>query len=305
MLQLPEFPDVLSSQRAQSPVYMRFEDVAQDGSLKVGGMPHAIGLVSMGKLWFRTAISDQTRPHGIVPILTRLAMQAVGGPISVRKPVLADGSYQLAHARDAQRNVTRILLNTYVDLHAPIGRTHSPQPANAGSEAFVGRAFAEHVFTKPWNPPGERRVLALPTSDGPLVPGPTQLFRDAVDTLKLRDDTRWLDPALQLDTTPLTFGLSHTDSNQHVNSLVYPALFEDAALRRLMDLNYDTRALLVDFIDIAFRKPCFAGQRMYIWLRPFERQGKLGAVGYLGPTECEPERAHCMCALTFRDRELS
>jgi hypothetical protein len=304
MLQLPEFPDVLSSQRAQAPVYMRFEDVAQDGSLKVGGMPHAIGLVSLGKLWLHTALSDQTRPLGIVPILTRLAMETLGGPISVRKAVLADGSYQLAHTRNANREISRILLNAYVDLHAPIGRTHSPQPANAGTQAFVGRAFAEHVFTKPWSPPGERKVVALPTADGPLVPGPTLRFREANDVLSLDDATKWIDPALRLDETPLTFGLTHTDSNQHVNSLVYPALFEDAALRRLIDLDYDTRSLLVDFIDIAFRKPCFAGQRMFIWLRPFERKGKLGAVGYLGPRECEPERAHCVCALTFRNGEL-
>jgi hypothetical protein len=305
MFKLPEFPDVLSNQRAQAPVYMRFEDVAQDGSLKVGGMPHAIGLVSLGKLWFHTALSDQTRPLGIVPILTRLAMETLGGPISVRRPVLADGSYQLAHARDDKREVTRILLNAYVDLHAPIARTHAPQPAGGGVPAFVGRAFAEHVFTKPWSPPGERRVLALPTSDGPLVPGPTQKFRAAGDVLSLDDSVHWLDTELRLDATQLSFGLTHTDSNQHVNSLVYPALFEDAALRRLIALDYDTRALLVDFIDIAFRKPCFAGQTMYIWLRPFERKGKLGAVGYLGPQDCEPQRAHCVCALTFRNGELS
>jgi hypothetical protein len=283
---------------------MRFEDVAQDGSLKVGGMPHAIGLVSLGKVWFRTPISAQTRPMGIVPILTRLAMQTLGGPISVRNPLLADGSFQLAHTRDAERNVTRIMLNTYVDLHAPIARTHGPVPANAGKQTFAGRAFAEHVFTRPWNPPGDRKVVALPTADGWLVPGPTQPFRAPVDTLNVGEPTRWHDSELRLDSTPLTFGLTHTDANQHVNSLVYPALFEDAALRRLMDLDFDTRALLVDFVDIAFRKPCFAGQRMFIWLRPFEKQGKLGAVGYLGPAECTPERAHCMCALTFRDREL-
>jgi hypothetical protein len=283
---------------------MRFEDVAQDGSLKVGGMPHAIGLVSLGKLWLHTALSDQTRSLGIVPILTRLAMETLSGPISVRKPVLADGSYQLAHTRDANREVSRILLNAYADLHAPIGRTHAPQPANAGTETFVGRAFAEHVFTKPWSPPGERKVVALPTADGPLVPGPTLRFRDARDVLSLDDGTKWLDAELRLDTTPITFGLTHTDSNQHVNSLVYPALFEDAALRRLIDLEYSTRSLLVDFIDIAFRKPSFAGQRMFIWLRTFERKGKLGAVGYLGPRDCEPERAHCVCALTFRNGEL-
>lgn len=303
-MRIPEFPDVLSSQRAQSPVYMRYEDVAQDGSLKVGGMPHAIGLVCLGKLWFKTQLSNQTRPHGIVPIMTRLAMQSLHHPISVRNPVEADGSYQLAHTKDARGNVERILLNAHVDLFAPIGRTHPPQPANAGEEVLVGRAFAEHVFTRPQNPVGERKVVALPTADGPLVPGPTLSFREAIATLTPPESTHWIEHELLLDATPLTFGLTHTDANHHVNTLVYPQLFEDAGLRRLMDLGYDTRTLLVDYIDIAFRKPCFAGQRMFVWLRAFDRLGKLGVVAYLGPEGCEPARAHCMCALTFRNGEL-
>jgi hypothetical protein len=303
-MRLPDYPDVLSSQRTQRDVYMRFEDVSQDGALKVGSMPAAIGLVPMGKLWFKTQLSRDTRPQGLLPILTRLAMQSTGGPVAVHSPFEADGSYQLAHTRDAQRNVDRILLNCFVDLHAPLGRTYAPRPNAPGPSALVGRAYAEHVFTRPWNPPGERKVIALPTADGPLVPGPTIAFRDAISTLNVPEPVTWIDPQLRLDPTPLTFGLTHTDSNQHVNSLVYPSLFEDAGLRRLLDLDYDTRALLVDYIDVAFRKPCFAGQRMYIWVRAFEHLGKPGIVGYLGPTECEPNRAHCFCALTFRNGEL-
>ncbi|HEX6239430.1 MAG TPA: hypothetical protein VFZ61_01000, partial [Polyangiales bacterium] len=245
-----------------------------------------------------------TRPLGIVPILTRLAMQSLSGPVAVHSPFEADGSYQLAHTRDGQRNVDRVLLNAFVDLHAPRGRTYAPRPQAPGPSALVGRAFAEHVFTKPWGPAGERKVTALPASDGPLVPGPTLSFRDAISTLHVPEPVTWHDPQWVLDPTALTFGLTHTDSNQHVNSLVYPSLFEDAGLRRLMDLDYDTRALLVDYIDVAFRKPCFAGQRMYIWVRTFERAGKLGVVAYLGPTDCEPQRAHCFCALTFRNGEL-
>jgi hypothetical protein len=284
---------------------MRFEDVSQDGALKVCAMPAAIGLVCLGKLWFKTQLSQETRPHGIVPILTRLAMQATSGPVAVYNPVEADGAYQLAHTRDAARGVERVLLNCFADLHAPIARSHGPRSAVPGPAVLVGRAFAEHVFTRPWNPVGERKVVALPTSDGPLVPGPPLVFRQATATLGVPPPVRWLDAQLTLDPTPLTFGLTHTDSNQHVNSLVYPALFEDAALRRLMDLGYDTRALLVDYIDVAFRKPCFAGQRMYVWLRAFDREGKAGVVGYLGPADCEPNRAHCFCALTFRDGQLS
>jgi hypothetical protein len=303
-MRLPDYPDVLSSQRTQRNVYMRFEDVSQDGSLKVGSMPAAIGLVCLGKLWFKTQLSADTRPIGIVPILTRLAMQSMSGPVAVHTPFEADGSYQLAHTRDLNRGVDRVLLNAFVDLHAPLGRTYAPRPSAPGPSGLVGRAFAEHVFTKPWHPAGERKVVALPTADGPLVPGPTLAFREAISTLNVPEPVTWLDAQLRLDPTPLTFGLTHTDSNQHVNSLVYPSLFEDAGLRRLLDLGYDTRAMLVDYIDVAFRKPCFAGQRMYIWLRAFEHAGKPGVVGYLGPTDCEPNRAHCFCALTFRNGEL-
>lgn len=303
-MRIPDYPDVLSSQRTQRSMYMRFEDVSQDGALKVGSMPAAIGLVCLGKLWFKTQLSKETRPLGIVPILTRLAMQAMGGPVAVHTPFEADGCYQLAHTHDAARTVNRVLLNAFVDLHAPLGHTHLPRPATPGPTALVGRAFAEHVFTRPWHPSGERKVIALPTADGPLVPGPTLPFREAIATLSVPGPVTWLDAQLRLDPTPLTFGLTHTDSNQHVNSLVYPALFEDAGLRRLMEVGYDTRALLVDSIDVAFRKPCFAGQRMYIWLRAFERSGKPGVVAYLGPKDCEPQRAHCFCALTFRNGEL-
>jgi hypothetical protein len=114
-----------------------------------------------------------------------------------------------------------------------------------------------------------------------------------------------VDPGYVADAAPLAFGLTHTDANQHVNSLAYPQIFEDAALRRWMDIGQDTRSLLVDYIDVAFRKPCFAGQKHFVKVRAFEHHGKLGAVAFLGPRDCEPQRAHCMCALTFRNGELN
>jgi hypothetical protein len=299
-MELPEFPHVLSSQRTQGSVYMRFEDVSQDGALKVLGMPAAVGLVCLGKLWFKTQTSRETQPHGIVPILTRLAMQSTFGPMSVRLPVEADGAYQLAHVREIGGEVSRVLLNAHVELYAPKGVTHGPQPVGAGQRIHVGRAFAEHVFTRPWARSEERKVRALPTADGPLVPGPNTPFRDPLSTLSPATQLRWVDADYVEDVAPVAFGLTHTDSNQHVNSLVYPQVFEDAALRRWMDLGQDTSSLLVDFIDVAFRKPCFSGQRHYVHVRAFEHHGQLGVVAFLGPKGCAPERAHCMCALTFR-----
>ncbi len=279
---------------------MRYEDIAQDGALKVLGMPHAIGMVCFRDLWHDTEINQQTRPKGVVSILSRLIMEGTGGPISVRNAVAVDGLYQLAHTRDAQGAVERVLLNMHAALYGPAARTHDPQPANEGERVHVGRVFAEHVFTRPFGPTKDRKVLALDLVNGPFVPEAHADFRPALSTLDLPQGGRWLEPNLTLDAAPLVFGITHTDSNQHVNSLVYPQLFEDAALRRAFALGRSTSALLVDHIDIAFRKPCFAGERMWLWLRCFEHEGKVGAVGYLGPHDCPPEKAHCMFRLTFR-----
>jgi len=298
-VQLPNLPSVPPEHRAEGDFFVHYEDIAQDGTLKVGGMLAGIGLVSIGKLWMKTESSRSLRAQGIVPILTRLTMQSTGGPLSVRNKVSADGVYQIGHTRDASGNVSRILLNGHTELYGPAARTHPPQPANAGERLHVGRAFAEHVFTRPFGKLSDRKVLELPTSEGTFVP-PDQLpSRSPLDTLAVTP-TRWLDDALKLDPLPITFGLTHTDSNQHVNSLVYPQLFEDAALRRLFDHGKSTKALLADTLDVAFRKPCFAGERMFVWLRAFEWDGALGAAAYLGPEGCPPERAHTLCSLRFR-----
>jgi hypothetical protein len=199
--------------------------------------------------------------------------------------------------------VSRILINGHAELYAPIARTHPPQPPNAGERVHVGSVFAEHVFTRPFGPAKDRKVLALPTSEGALVPQQRLPFSSPLATLSMSPST-WLEPALALDPVPVTFGITHTDSNQHVNSLVYPQLFEEAALRRLYDLGHSTKALLVDQLDVSFRKPCFAGERMYLWLRAFQDGGKLGALAYMGPRDCTPAKAHCSAAMTFRDGVL-
>src|SRR5205823_12900006 len=60
----------------------------------------------------------------------------------------------------------------------------------------------------------------------------TTLFRSrAFASMMELDGARALDEVAPDDFAE-TFGLVHTDSNHHVNSLVYIRLFEEAALRR-------------------------------------------------------------------------
>ena len=61
----------------------------------------------------------------------------------------------------------------------------------------------------------------------------------------------------------------------HVNSLAYLRVFEEAALRRFVELGRGS-LVLGRRIDIAYRKPCFAGQTMRVVQQAFELEGKLG-----------------------------
>jgi hypothetical protein len=262
-------------------------------------------MICFRDLWQDNPINLETRAAGVLPILSRLIAQSTGGPLSVRNAVEVQGQYHLGHTVDASGTVDRVLLSMHADLYGPAARTHDPQPANAGQLLHVGRVFAEHVFTRPFADPAQRKVAALAVGGQSIVPADRVAFRPAPQTLVLPTGAHWIEPDFARDAAQLAFGLSHTDSNQHVNSLVYPQLFEDAALRRLFDLGKSTRALLVDHIDIAFRKPCFAGQRMHLWVRCFEHEGTLGCVGYLGDDATTAERAHCYCSLSFREGELS
>jgi acyl-CoA thioesterase FadM len=81
----------------------------------------------------------------------------------------------------------------------------------------------------------------------------------------------------------MALGVMHTDSNQHVNSLVYPRLFEEAALRRFAVLGKST-TVLARSIDIAYRRPSFAGDTLRIFVRAFEN----AAIGYFFGTNDDP-----------------
>src|SRR6185369_14676109 len=94
-------------------------------------------------------------------------------------------------------------------------------------------------------------------------------WRGPEAALALPDDAIALDPQPILDDGTTVFGRDHTDSNQHVNSLVYTRLFIEAALRRLWDHGHKG-PLLARSAEIAYRKPCFAGERVKVAVRAFK-----------------------------------
>jgi hypothetical protein len=262
---------------------LRYEDVAQDGRVTLSALPHAVGEV----VWRnRLADHESTRAalkQGILPILTRLVIEASEETIAVTPAVRATGGFDLAHDVDAQGEVERLFLDIFVDVRGTRGRTHVPTSAADGADVAVGRVFAEHIFTRPWGPPEGRKVKSLDVAGYPPVPERRRKFRPLHEIASLPAESVLLDREPVIDPSPIVFGVMHTDSNQHVNSLVYLRLFEEALIRR-----HGARTALSRWVEIGYRKPCFAGDRVRVRLQAFTRGDEIGAIGAFVP-EDDPE----------------
>ena len=297
-------PDVPAGQRGVGSVLLRYEDVAEDGRLLLHTMSAGLGECVWKALLLDSAASKSLRARGILPILSRLVLEGGDGPHSLDAPLAVDGRYQLAHATAADGSVDRLFVNMWAEACAPIGRANFPAPEDAGSIVRAGRAFGEHVITRPFAAPEDRKVRRLEAEGLPEIPPARYDWRLPSTTMELPAGAVALDD-LTLEPTPIAFGLMHTDSNQHVNSLVYPRLFEEAALRRLATLGRGTR-LLARYAESAYRKPSFAGQRVRIALSTFTIDGRVGAVGAFvddaGPVEpVDTKRARAYVRMLFAD----
>ena len=279
---IPPEPEIAETQRASGVIHLRYEDVSQDGRVVVTALPQALGEAVWRPLLSRTPIAHALRDAGIVPILSRLHVRGGLGPISVRASLQAHGCYDMAHTVDAQGTVDRIVLRMWARVSGPKGRTHGPHPKDAGEIVHVGDVYAEHVLTRPFGPLAERKVLHLDVAGMPRVPE-HRVVLDPPDALAtLPSGARAYDDAPVAEARAHVFGLDDTDSNQHVNSLVYPRVLRETGVRRLATSRDASRLLACSF-ELAYRKPCFAGDRVVVVGRGFALEGGGGEGDGGGP----------------------
>jgi hypothetical protein len=257
-------------------VEARYEDIAQDGRITLIAIPHTLGEVVWRQRLGSHPGNRALLQQGVIPILSRMVVDATEEPIPVTRPMEATGSYDLACSVDDAGEVDRIFLDMHVDVFGKRGRTHVP--GGDGAHVQVGRVFAEHIFTRPWGPPEQRKVRSLEAEGYPTVPERRRAFRELSAAAALPPGATLLDPEPVIDPLPIVFGMMHTDSNQHVNSLVYLRLFEEALIRR-----HNTPQKLARWLEIGYRKPCFAGDRVRIELQAFTRGDEVGAFGAFVP----------------------
>jgi len=272
----PPAPSFPADQVAVTEGHLRYEDVTQDGRLMPLGVPP-----SLGGLWrtalIRHPLASAAAQAGIIPMLTRLTIVALDQHIRVDRPFEAHGGFQLAHDRDAAGEVTRLFLNAWSEIRGRAGRIVPRTPA--GPLTPAGRLFAEHTYTRPFAPPGKRRVTGFGLAGHADVPEVRYEAPAPTTAGDAPPGAVWLDE-LTPDPGDYVFTLDQTDSNQHVNSQVYIRVFLDAVNRRLATVGRSL-AVCSREVDIAYRKPCFAGDRVRAHLRLFDHEGTLGAAGFL------------------------
>ncbi len=300
---LPELPD---EQRANGRAYLRYEDVSQDGRIQLQGVPHSLGLVVWRKLLLDHPVNQLAERAGIVPILTRIVISGTRGTVSVGQALDSHGAFELGHTVDTDGEVDRLILRIWVELSGPQGLTRGAGPDD-GKHVTLGSVFAEHVFTRLFAPKGARKVTRFEDAHMPEVPTKQYQWRPLASVAELPKGARWLDDAWHIDPAPAVFGLAHTDSNQHVNSLVYPRLFEDASLRYLATLGQSTKRLS-RVSDTSFRKPCFAGGRARIAVRAYVHGDEVGTTGCFitdeaadAPDHVLTSRPYCFLRTAFSE----
>ncbi|HMJ16269.1 MAG TPA: hypothetical protein VK524_32875 [Polyangiaceae bacterium] len=296
---IPEEPDVPSEQRGEAELGVRFEDICQDGRLRIDGVWPPMGRI----LWNETRmgrIFTGLGKSGIRNVLARLTIHAEEVPISPRRRALSRVVYQLGHCVDEQGEVNRIVLRNWLLTEAvPAGSA-----PDAVQRRLIARAHGLHVFTRPNAPPGQHRVLSLEAPALPRVPEARVELPVAGELLQAPAGATFMDAVPRPDTAPLIFGLSHTDLNQHVNFLTYPRCIEDAALRRFVELE-PGRRLLARSLEISYAKPCFAGDSMRVITQAWQLGSVRGVCAVFVPERDFSKdtswdafgRAHCIARL--------
>lgn len=265
---IPAIPDSVDGVRVEGPVSIRYEDISQDGHFRPLGLPHALGALVWPALWVRPE-AVLAREAGVLPILSRMILRRGEGPLSAIRPLHGRGVGHRAAVRSPTGEVDRVLLMMWARLEGALGATH--QFDSAGNTIFAGEVYAEHVFTRLMAPPSERRVRELP--DG--IPAGNWEWTpfEAV----AHPAAGW--QAAEEQHHSYRFGLTHTDPNFHVNSLVYPRIFEDVALECAAQSELDCSGLGAEEIEMMWRKPFFSGERAKIRATLYRAANRLTVLG--------------------------
>ena len=248
---IPAIPTAPDGARSAGPVSLRYEDVQQEGRLTLVGLPHALGELGWPSFMAHPH-GPALRDQGIVPILSRMMLAVGEGPVSAIRPLQGEACWHRAAVLGPDGAPARRQRMMWVDLYARSGWTLGPVDPDA-PRILAGRVYAEHTYTRLFADPSARRVTAL-DDWSPAQTWPERRPDEVAPPVEGAPSHR----------VPFSFGVLHTDPNNHVNSLVYPRIFEEAALALRGRTDAARR------MEVVWRKPFFAGETTTVhqWLGP-------------------------------------
>lgn len=275
-LEFPPIPEVGETFRGVGNMRPRYEDICQDGRLRLQGAWAPIGPILWGgKIPGLLPFMLASRDDGVRSVLTRVFLDGGVGPMSAVTPAETEVRTELARNLDESGNIRRLLLNTWLVSHAPLGKRGDPSVAGSGEPQLVSRAYGQHVITRPFAPPGQHRVEALKMNGEAYVPEAVGEYFPPEDAVCVPAGAELIDTEPSDDVVPIVFGLTHTDPNQHVNFLAYANIVESVGLRRLHELGID-KLFLARKMELGYRKPCFAGESLRVVMQAFRYKGDFG-----------------------------
>ncbi len=286
-------PQFASGSSTTSSQLLRYEDVTMDGRLQAIGAP-----AGLAPLWRDVLVQHAGHRNsiraGVVPILTRMTVRTFDAQVRIDRPFETTIGFELSHDRGDDGEVNRLHMNIWCELRGIAGRLGREA---SGELTPAGTVYNEYIYTRPLAPPDKRRVVTFEGIEGlPVIPEARYRAPAPATAGELPAGATWVDE-LAPDTSDYAFSLDQTDSNQHVNSLVYVRLFLEAVNRRIAAGGHPLRVRTNAF-DVAYRKPSFAGDRVRAHLRLWRVGETLGAAGYVSGSDDGKPRCYIRAALT-------
>jgi hypothetical protein len=274
---IPRPPDDPASFIGQESVAPRYEDISEDGRLRLEGIWHPTGRLLWSGHDLGRTLFQWGRDHGLRTVLSRVVLQAANLPVAPRIPMRTELRYRFEHARHESGEVSRLFFTTWLGTEAPVPDRLGGFARVEGEPRTVARAYGQRTFVRLDAPAGERKVARLPGFEGDGVPPERGEWVEPSSLLLLPEGAEPLEERPRRSSVRIVFGLSHTDANQHVNFMAYPRYLEQAALGHLHDLGLSSR-LMARRVELAYRRPSFAGEVIHVALRAFRREGDVGVV---------------------------
>jgi hypothetical protein len=257
LLPFPEIPEALDGDVEADAAALRYDDVIQDGRLRLDATWRPTGKLLWGHPAAKVVFDQMDR--GVTNVMARVSLQATEIALRPRAKGKTRVRFRFEQASGRDGAAPRLLFTTWVSAYAEM---------RDGSMQLSAQAFGQRVFTRLHAPPGQHLVTELPGFGPSGVPAHRTEWVPVTTVLDAPDGVEWLEPAPRLAPAPVVFGLSHTDLNQHVNFLMYHHAVESSALARFVELGVGAR-LAAREVSFGYRKPSFAGEVLRVALRAF------------------------------------